>query len=89
MEKKIHKDFHGALSVGFKFLDEKYGKEILKEYLIQMVENLYKGLINKIKRNGLVELEKYWKEIFTEEEGEFKIKRNKNRKMILEVRKCP
>ena len=60
MEKKIHKDFHGALSAGFQFLDERYGKKILKEYLIQVAENLYKGLINKIKRNGIVELERYW-----------------------------
>jgi len=88
MEKKIHKDFHGALSVGFKFLDERYGKEILKEYLIQVAENLYRGLINKIKRNGLGELEKYWKEIFTEEGGKFKIKRDKD-KITLEVEKCP
>lgn len=88
MEKKIHKDFHGALSAGFQFLDERYEKKILKEYLIQVAENLYKGLINKIKRNGIVELERYWKEIFTEEGGEFKIKRDKN-KIILEVEKCP
>jgi len=89
MEKKIHKDFHGALSVGFQFLDEKYGKKALREYLIQVGENVYGKLIKKIKKNGLVELEKYWKEIFEEEEGEFKIKRNGNRKIILEVEKCP
>lgn len=89
MEKKIHKDFHGALSVGFKFLADKYGEKTLEEYLIQVAENVYGNLIRKIKKDGLVELEKYWREIFTEEEGEFSIKRERNKKVSLEVKKCP
>lgn len=87
---KIHKDFHGALSCGFAFVSEKYGRETLKEFLKQAGENIYKELLKKIKKEGLAALEEHWKHIFTIEEGNFKIKRKKNDKeLILEIKKCP
>lgn len=89
MRTNIHKDFHGALSAGFKFLSDKYGKDVLEEYLIQIAENIYGGLIKKIKNNGLLEIEKLWNRIFEEEKGEFKIKRKGDKEIILEVKKCP
>ena len=75
MEKVIHKDFHGALSCGFEYLDKNFGRKVLKEYLKQTGENIYKKLIENIKKDGLIALEKYWNYIFTIEEGKFKIKR--------------
>mgnify|MGYP000004365275 CR=1 FL=1 len=89
MKEKIHKDFHGALSVGFEFLDKNYGKKAVEEYLKQVAENVYGWLIKKIKKNGLSELERYWSEIFSEEEGEFEIKRKDNEEIVLKVKKCP
>jgi len=87
---KIHKDFHGALSCGFEFLSEKYGRKALEEYLKQVGENIYKELLKKIKKEGLSALEEHWKHIFTIEEGNFKIKReNNDKKLILEIKKCP
>ncbi|MDD3725590.1 MAG: hypothetical protein PHI44_00095 [Candidatus Ratteibacteria bacterium] len=89
VEKKIHKDFHGALSVAFEYLADRYGEEILEAYLVDVAENLYGGLIKKIRKNGIVELTKYWKDIFTEEEGKFFIKSDGNKKIELVVEKCP
>ncbi|HRR95165.1 MAG TPA: hypothetical protein P5150_00310 [Candidatus Ratteibacteria bacterium] len=89
MEKKIHKDFHGALSVGFEFLSDKYGEKVLEEYLVNFAENIYGELIKKIKKNGIVELENYWRKIFTEEEGKFSLKRDDNKKIELVVEECP
>jgi len=86
MKEKIHKDFHGALSVGFEFLDKNYGKKAVEEYLKQVAENVYGWLIKKIKKNGLSELERYWSEIFSEEEGEFEIKRKDNEEIVLKVK---
>ena len=86
---KIHKDFHGALSVGFEFLAKKYGKETLDEYLKEAGRNIYKELIEKIKNEGLKALEKYWQNIFTLEKGDFKIEMKDDEEIILKVKKCP
>lgn len=85
---KVHKDFHGALSCAFQFLEEKYSKKTLEEFLERVGENCYRSLINEIKENGLLALEEYWRRIFTLEEGDFEIKRGKDF-IILEVKKCP
>jgi len=45
--KNIHKDFHGALSCGFEYLQEKHGRKALNEYLHKAGENIYKDLIEK------------------------------------------
>lgn len=89
MKKKVHKDFHGALSAGFEFLDKNYGRKVLEEYLVQLAENVYGKLIEDIKKKGLGELEKYWNKIFTDEDGKFSIERDENRKIKLTVRECP
>lgn len=85
---KVHKDFHGALSCAFQFLDERYGKEVLEKFLRRVGKNCYKDLISSIPREGFSALEKYWKGIFTLEEGEFDIKVGENF-IVLEVKKCP
>ncbi len=86
---KIHKDFHGALSCVFQFLDEKYGKKALEEYLHQVGENLYRDLMKEIKMKGLVALEEHWRHIFTIEGGEFEIDRRDDKEITLIVKKCP
>jgi len=86
---KIHKDFHGALSAGFQYLAEKYGKKDLEEYLKACGENVYSWLIDEIKKEGLSSLERYWQRIFTLEEGEFEIKRKGSREIKLIVKRCP
>ncbi|MGC8972150.1 MAG: hypothetical protein ACP5K2_08160 [bacterium] len=85
---KVHKDFHGALSCAFQFLEEKYGKRTLEEFLERIGENCYRSLINEIKENGFITLEEYWRKIFTLEGGDFEIKTEKD-SITLEVKKCP
>lgn len=85
---ETHKDFHGAISCAFQFLEDRYGKEILTKFLKRVGKNCYKNLINDINKNGLLALEKYWKRIFTLEEGEFEINLNED-SIILEVKRCP
>ena len=85
----IHKNFHGALSVCLEFLDKNFGKKEVEEYLKQVAKSIYGWLIKKIKKGGLFEVEKYWNEIFKEEEGEFKIERKGNKEIILKIERCP
>ena len=87
--KNIHKDFHGALSCGFEYLQEKHGRKALNKYLFQAGENIYKDLIKKIKKRGLSALEEYWNYIFDLEEADFKIKRKNNEEIVLKVIRCP
>ena len=86
---KIHKDFHGALSCGFEFLAERYGEDILDEYLKDTCRTIYGELIERIKKEGLISLEEYWNHIFTLEEGWFEIRRKDNKEIILKVSGCP
>ncbi|MCM8762291.1 MAG: hypothetical protein NC905_00950 [Candidatus Omnitrophica bacterium] len=88
MEEKIHKDFHGALSVGFEYLAKKFGKKSLEEFLGVCARSIYKELIKKIKKEGLIAIEKYWNEIFSLEGAKFKIERKKG-ELILKITECP
>lgn len=85
---KVHKDFHGALSCAFQFLEERYGKRILEEFLERVGRNCYISLISKIKADGFLALEDYWKRIFTLEDGDFEIERGEDL-IILRVKRCP
>ncbi|MCX7795755.1 MAG: hypothetical protein N2380_04470 [bacterium] len=88
MNTKVHKDFHGALSCAFQFLEERYGKKDLQKFLERVGENCYLNLINEVKSNGLLALEEYWRRIFTLEEGIFEVERN-NDSLTLKVKRCP
>ena len=52
----FHKDFHNATNNGVEYLATKFGVSVLKEYLKDYTQNLYKNLINDIKEKGLVAL---------------------------------
>lgn len=41
---EIHKDFHGLLSYALIYLEENYGPEVVKDYLVQVANHVYAGL---------------------------------------------
>ena len=86
---KIHKDFHGALSCGFAFVAERFGKDELERYLRRVGENMFGRLIDEIKGKGLAALEEHWNEVFSLEEGDFSVSRDDDREIILRVNRCP
>lgn len=88
MAEKIHKDFHGLLSYGLRYLEENYGRKALDDYLVQVADNVYGGLSKRIKKQGLKALKKHLKRIFDLEEAKYKIY-NDGRRLLLEVRRCP
>jgi hypothetical protein len=88
MNKKVHKDFHGAFSYMLIYLEKNYGKKALKDYLLQVAKNVYGGLSEKIKRQELNALEKHLKKIFEIEDAKYKIIREDG-KLILDVKCCP
>ena len=84
----IHKDFHGCLSFGLKFLAENYGSVEVEEYLRQVARTVYAPLIQRLKSHGLPALAVHWKRTMDLEDADFRLYADDD-VLILEVRKCP
>ena len=61
----VHKDFHGAMSYGLKYVYENYGKQGVKQYLTNLANTIYSPLSKDLAENGLKGLEKHWKKSLT------------------------
>ena len=84
----LHKDFHGALCYAIQYLDETFGEDATTEYLQQVGRTAFSPLIDQLKREGLAALEKHWRKIFTEEDGEFTLTYEGDT-LVLTVQQCP
>ena len=84
----LHKDFHGGLCYGIKYLDENFGQDATTEYLQQVGLTFFKPLSEALKEQGLAALEKHWNDIFTKEDGKFSMK-YENDTLVLTVEQCP
>lgn len=83
-----HKDFHGCLSFGLKFLAKNYGRAEVEEYLRRVARNVYAPLIESIRARGLPALEDHWERVMTLEDADFDLRYDDD-SLVLEVRKCP
>ena len=88
MKKGVHKDFHGAMSYGLKYVYDSYGDNGVKEYLKELVRTVYSPLSKALKKSGLRELEKHWKKIFDLEDADYKLFYEDN-VLNLKINKCP
>jgi len=84
----LHKDFHGALCYGIKYLDQTYGQDATAEYLQQVGRETFSPLIVALKKEGLIALERHFKHIFEIEDGQAEFKREDNC-LVINVSKCP
>ena len=84
----LHKDFHGALCYGIKYLDEHFGQKATGDFLRQVGLSYYSPLSRELKSDGLSALEKHWREILTKEGGNFSLELQ-DRVLTLTVHKCP
>jgi len=84
----LHKDFHGGLCYGIKYLDDHYGPEATSEYLRQVGRSYYVPLSQQLKNEGLSALEKHWREVFTKEGGKFSLELQDG-VLTLTVQECP
>ena len=88
MKKGVHKDFHGAMSFGLKYVYDNYGDNGIKEYSENLANTVYSPLSKTLKKNGLRELEKHWKKIFDLEDADYKLFYEDN-VLNLKINKCP
>lgn len=84
----LHKDFHGALCYAIKYLDQTYGQDAAAEYLQQVGRQTFSPLITAIKKEGLLAIERHFKQIFELEGGDAQFE-YKNGQLTIEVSKCP
>ncbi len=84
----IHRDFHGALSVGIQYLHENFGEEAVRQYLTQFGRAFYAPLTEDVQRRGLIALEEHFRRIYALEGGDVRFVRSED-ELRIEVDACP
>ena len=84
----FHPDFHIAMNLSLKYVEENFGPDGVKEFLRQFANAYYKPLKEKIKKQGLLPLKKHIEQIYKKEGGKIEISFNKDMLKVF-VKKCP
>ncbi len=84
----LHQDFHGALSTGIEYLQQRYGEDAVRRYLRQFATVYYAPLTRALQLRGLSALREYLERIYTLEGGEYTLEGDDDR-LMLRVVACP
>ncbi len=84
----FHPDFHCAMNIVIDYLEKKYGKDAVKEYLRRFSATYYRPLTEKIKRKGLSALKQYIEQLYKKENGKIDILYKKDVMTVL-IKRCP
>jgi len=84
----VHKDFHGALSYGLQFLDDRFGPEALETFLCGLADTVYRPLAEALRERGLEALREHWQQVFELEGGDVDVEMEDDT-LVLTVQACP
>lgn len=84
----LHKDFHGALSTGLMYLQERFGDETVHAYLRQFAAAYYAPVTAAIKLRGLAALREHL-ELKYGIEGQAVTITGTEDELLLDVPRCP
>ena len=84
----VHQDFHGGLSYGLQFVEDRYGQEGLRDFLSGLADTVFKPLVEDLRARGLPALRDHWQTIFELEDADFEL-RMEGDTLVLDVRRCP
>lgn len=84
----LHRDFHGALSAGIQYLDDRYGEKAVRGYLWQFARVFYAPLAEALRSRGLVALVEHFRRVYELEGGEVRFTLS-NSELRIEVEACP
>jgi len=84
----LHRDFHGALSGGIEYLDQRYGPEAVRDYLRGFVLSYYAPLRERIAAEGLEALRQHFADLHATEGGDATITLTGD-EVVIEVAVCP
>ncbi len=85
----LHKDFHGALSVGLEYLEDNYGEEAVREYLHRFATRFYAPLAEAMNERGLRALKEYFEKLYKIEGGKVKCTLTEDEILHVRVDACP
>ena len=86
--KYLHKDFHGALSVGLDYLRKNYGDEAVRDYLRQFAKRFYAPLIESLNQRGLIALKEHFEKVYEDEAADARFSMSED-ELRIEVQACP
>jgi hypothetical protein len=86
--KYLHRDFHGALSVGLMYLQRHYGPDAVREYLRQFAISFYAPLTEAIRQRGLAAARDHFEHVYAEEGGQATFSLTDD-ELIIDVAACP
>jgi hypothetical protein len=84
----LHKDFHGALSNGIAYLDERYGADAVRDYLRQFTLSYYAPLREDLARRGLPALKEHFERIYAVEGSSLRTRMTDD-ELVLDIESCP
>ena len=84
----LHKDFHGALSVGLEYLENNYGEEAVREFLHRFATTYHAPLTEAINDRGLIALKEYFAQLYEVEGADVAITLTED-ELLIEVDACP
>ncbi len=84
----VHKDFHGALSYGIRFLAERYGQDKMRAFLAGLGDTVYKPLADAMRAHGLSAMRDHLERVFRSEGGEVESEMDGDA-LIFHVHRCP
>ena len=84
----LHKDFHGALSVGLEYLENNYGEQAVREFLHRFAATFHAPLTEALNRRGLIALKEYFAKLYDLEGGNVRITLSED-ELSIEVDACP
>ncbi len=84
----LHKDFHGALSVGLDYIAQRFGKDAVRDYLRQFARAYYAPLTDELGQRGLIALKEHFEQVYRVEGAEPRISLTDD-DLFLELETCP
>ncbi len=84
----LHKDFHGALSVGLEYLRTHYGDDAVRQYLWQFARAYFTPLSEAIRRRGLVALAEHFDSLYEAEGHPARIELTDD-ELTVQLEACP
>ena len=84
----FHRDFHGALSAGIDYLDQRYGEDAVREYLRKFTAAFYAPLTGALKERGLIALREHFEQIYEREGVEVRLTFSED-ELLVEIDACP
>ncbi len=84
----LHKDFHGALSGGLEYIQDRYGEQAVRDYLRQFALSYYAPLREQLREKGLEALKQHIERTYVIEGGAPRITGGPD-ELRVEVDACP